>query len=76
LSTLSLLSNHSFRAWSNSKQSNFLSISSLNILHCWSQASFWKIGMICEIMASLTFLNNYIGRIWLFDNLASHIKLT
>jgi hypothetical protein len=54
LSFLSLLSNHSFRDF-NSKRSNFLSISSLNTLHRWFQASSWKIGMICEIMASLTF---------------------
>jgi hypothetical protein len=54
LSALSLLSNHSFIDF-NSKWFNFLSISSLNTLHCWFQASSWKIGMICEIMTSLTF---------------------
>jgi hypothetical protein len=38
LSALSLLSNHSFRGL-NPKWSNFPSISSLNTLYCWFQAS-------------------------------------
>ena len=44
----------SFRG-SNSSRSNFSLMSSLNIWHCSFQLSSWKIGMICEIMASLTF---------------------
>jgi hypothetical protein len=73
LSVLSLPSIHSFRDF-NSKRSNFLSISSLNILHFWYQASSWKIGIICEIFSHIW--NNYIGRFHLIGNLASHIKLT